>query len=537
MTTRTPTAGDDAPADPNRPTPGAIFAKIAADLAQKRRQAAAEGRAVGSPAEIAARNQRFTGLPDGVGHARELLAPLRELGKALPFKRAALVTLEVLVDLVPTARWAAGDDAQRPIAVITNYKLAARLGVDERTVQFHLGWLEKGGALIRMGDASGKRTRRIADDGSEIRLGLDLTPLVALYLESKPLVVRARAHRNKMMDLRRLLNASVLKAARLRDSAGMLLTAAHDHVESAGLAGEPAWLRTVTASGEEAVALARELESYAALADAQMNADARSAPADWGANETALQSLVGGADARIAEADALYLTALAALPEAAWAPQSDPQADRAIEALDRGLQMVRSEASRMNQDSPMGESGFVQTPTPRLPPAIAGYGGGPLTIKLTEDVRRPLHDRQGALALNGEGGETTADDPKPRGPGIEIAVSTLLQMGGKLPGLMREICGVDPSKAGANDLLDLGRFIAISEFGASQRLWNDQCQQHRPGIVALAALLTYVKPDENLRKGSKLSYWLGILRKPPAELNLAPSIFAAIRRGRPLVDA
>jgi len=97
--------------------------------------------------------------------------------------------------------------------------------------------------------------------------------------------------------------------------------------------------------------------------------------------------------------------------------------------------------------------------------------------------------------------------------------------------LMRALLGVEPSQARAYDLHDLGRFIAITEFGASPRLWLDKCRLYGADFAARAALLIYGGPDMGPRGGSKLSNWLNVLNSPPIELVREQSILDTIRGG------
>lgn len=480
---------------------------------------AGSGRQSAKPGELDALGQKFAGLPPGVAHAKNLLEPLRELGTRLPFPRAALSTLDILVDLSPAGPWLKGDDATHPIAVVSNYELASRLGRDIRTVRFHIRWLAEAGVIARRPGPSGHRTRRAMPDGTEIRYGIDLAPLVAFSQRMRAEVREARAHRAKMKMLKGEIRSVAIEAAQLRDGASGLAGIALEREAQ----GHPV-PEAVREAALAAVESGRRIEELAEAAARLLESDATTLAAEQPANAARMAELASLAGDALAAMRHAVMTGIASLPPEAWIGADGDTTDAGA--------VARSRQPEGHLDSSMGESGFPQTHTSGLTPPAGGYRGARIVVRQAGDVR-PVDD-QLEMAIGQEPvPDGKGQPPRKRIPDVELAVERLIELDPELPRLLHVATGVaDLADVRPQHILDVARYIAIEEFGATPRMWGEQCGRIGPVVAALAALLTYAKPAENIRNGSRLSYWLGICRKPNPEINLVPSIFAAHRRRR-----
>jgi len=512
------TAQDGAPNGAREPF-AAIHARITG-AASKR--GAGAGRSGGSPGELGALAQKFEGLPKGVTHAKQLLEPLRELGNRLPFPRAALATLDMLVAMTPAAPWRKGDDREHPVVVVSNYELAARQGMAIRTIQFHIRWLAEAGAIARRPGPSGHRTRRRNADGTEDRFGIDLAPLVAFSQHMRAGAAEARAHRSTMKRLRASIRSIAIEAAKLRDGARDLADVTLER-EIAGL-GVPEAVREAVLAAVES---GRAIEALSEEAFLLLSRDAASAPEDQPGHSERMHAIAGQAQTALEAMRGSVFAGLAALPSDAWGP-----ADAA--AVERGIlpHVPVDAAPETTIDSPVGESGFTKTLTKGLCPPSGGYVPAKLVVRHSGDVRPDRNQSELDLGRQFDTAEAGTGGPPPLAD-VELAVDRLLELDPELPGLLQHVTGVASiAQARPQHVFDVARYIVCEEFQGSQRIWAEQCERKGPVVASLAALLTYIKPAEQLRNGSRLSYWLGICRKPRPEINLVPSIFAAHRRMR-----
>jgi len=504
------------------------FAALHAKLARAASDAGTAGRISGTPGEAAALGQPFRGLPDGVKHVKQMLETLRAIGTALPFSRPALTTLEVLVDLCPGKPWSVGKDDHRPIVVVSNYELASRLGLGIRAVQTHLKELAAAGAIARRGDNSGHRTRRRMPDGKEYRYGIDLSPLVVFYEQMKDHFDRARAHRNAMKVAISSFRQVTSEAASLRDVAQMLASAALEMESQQGLVVDAAVRRaTVTA-----IETGRAIEEAADLVFAAQSADTTLPEADRAANLDLVNRHVIAARGLLDTMRREVFEGLATLPAECWDQRMAGTISRGINALS---------VDKAKKDSPTDESGFTQTHTKGLNPSKEGYDSATLVVSPPRGVR-PVSN-QSELPLNDERAANSqakpAIEPEKQAPypSVSIAVEALLRMDEALPDILARVAGKTIDAATVKDILDVGRDLVVNEFGGSARIWGEQCANVGVVTAALAALIVRAKSDEELSRGSRIAYWLGIVRKPAAEINIVPSIFAAIRRRQTRVPA
>lgn len=489
----------------------------------------------GTPGETSAQGIVFTGLPSGIAHHKHLLEPLREIGSQLPFSKAALATLEIIVDMSPAAPWAKGRDEDRPIVVASNYEIAHRQGIHIRTVQVHIRDLAAAGAIARRVGLSGQRRLVRRADGSEDRYGIDLAPLVPFYFRAKEMAASARQHRAGMKECRRDLAVVASETAQMRAMVKSLGEMALDR-EIAGIA-VPA---PVTQAALAAVELGRRIDEVAEEARELVAGDSHAYPEARAANLARMRELAALAETSLEDMRRAVWKGIAAMPIDIWESGVAASIAHGIDIL--GINQSDPVA---NKDSSMDESGFTQVPTNGLSPSKEGYNRATITIKPAGDVR-PANQTEMKLAGTDAAATAPATAAKMAKaaakqaaraslPPVEFGVERLLTIDPRMSEMIKISSSGDVSRiedARANHLFDLARYMVIEEFGGTQKIWGEMARRHGVGVASLAAILTLVKPDHELKNGNRMAYWLGILRKPTPEINLVPSIFAAQRRVR-----
>lgn len=493
------------PALPGAPDPAGREPGDSGDAPVPRRLA--PGRLAPTPRQVAAAQagaawRERPPAPDKPrwSHPKQMLEPFRHCGQRLPFRRAALATLAVLVDLVPVTAWLPG---QRPIVFARNIEIAARVGVTRRTVQLHLQWLRAAGIITDRTVPGGRRACRTRQDGGDDRYGIDLSPLPAAAEAIAALQTALHQRRLRLRDVWRDCQEAIEQCLIHADAVYMILAdatapAPAAHIEaSLGLADIAEQARTAEQ------ALARMIEIDAAGDEAVHARHDVEAPA----LSLRLRALAG-------EARRLAAAVLLAEPASESEMMPDgPAADAAPAAA----------SSSDGYDSPRGESGFVVIPTTPKPSSSPPTADAP-GIGSAGDVPAP-----GSAPAPGIGAGT---------PDLRIRIRDVLAASPPMAETLRSFLEIAPDQARARDLVEAAR-ILLRLMGGSELLWRDGCRDHGVETTTLAVALAAGRPADAIRewhrrdggpRPNRAAFLAGILRKAPDAVNVTIALHAQRRR-------
>ena len=408
----------------------------------------------------------FAGLPHPFVHPHQLLSVLREAGTLLPIPRAALVTLETLVDWSRAEDWQAG---RQPLVWPSNHEIAARNAVDPATVGRHLQALRTAGIIaVRYGPGN-RRAPIQGPQGTIVEAyGIDLSPIADLAARLLPLVFAARDRRR---DLRR--------------RAG-LITALMQETEGR-LAAVIALPRVVDPQNFEILTgAARHLKQLARRARSILRALTSATPADQDRLDTDLSAV---------EQDA------------------EDAASSGREAAER----IFCEAEEMRRSLRTGaDQGNELTPT-------SDVSSGLCTRSRESGVVDGSDNDQPPADL--DAWHPVGTDPSPPPPKWDGAM--LAALSPTFRRLLGDYLGRDPAGARLEDLDTTGRIAALS-IGLDQRAWTAGRDRHGPVIAALAAFLAIDKPNWQIRE-SRAAFLVALFKRPPGELRPLASLFGLAR--------
>jgi DNA-binding MarR family transcriptional regulator len=498
----------------------------------------------GTPGETSAQGIFFAGLPRGIAHHKHLIEPLREIGSQLPFSKAALHTLAVIVDMSPAGPWSRGRNDDRPIVVASNYEIADRRGLCIRTVQVHIKELASAGAIARRMGPSGHRRLVRRPDGSEDRYGIDLAPLVPFYFRAKKMAASARQHRAGMKEGRRDITVVASQMTQMREMGKSLGDMAPKRAVADIAVPEP-----VSESALAAVDLDRRIGTILTKARGLIERDSHAPSGTRVVNLAQMQELVALSEALLEDLRRAVWTGHAVMPGDSWEPDVCASIAHGINIL--GIDKSNTTAKK---DSSMDESRFTLVPTNGLSPSKEGYGRATITIwpagnvSPSDQTEMNLSDTQPGQPSSNAKAKSDAQAPAAKTanadmkaaahaslPPINLSVERLLTIDPRMAEMIKISSGGDVVRiedARSHHLFDLARYMVIEEFGGTQKIWGEMAKRRGVGVATLAAIITLIKPDHELKNGNRMAYWLGILRKPTPEINLVPSIFAAERRVR-----
>ena len=417
---------------------------------------------------------RFAGFTDG--HPKQLLEPLRRLGRALPFPRGALDTLSLLFDFSRLADW---EEGRPPMVFPSNAELAGSLGVNERTVRNHLSALEAAGAIaIRRGP--GNRRTPVRDHAGRVvdSYGINLAPMVELAAGLAEAAKALKARRQELARTMRRLGAAL---AEVRVAADAVEVALADGLGDAEALGDAALrLATLKADAESKSRTARRAYEADSCLDRERHA----------ANAALITSLAGDLVELAAEANELASSTLLTLQSADF-----------VENKESGG--AENKARKSLQAYPFD-------PTDRYDSCKTQVAAG----------RLPL----------GEAPDEPAFRPSPPDRTLPVRLKHIFELHPPFAGLLRNYLLVeDPATAGADQVIQAARVLA-GQLGASGWCWEQGCRAHGAGAAALAVLVAAAKPAHEIRK-SRGAFLAGLLLRPPGDLNALAS-FHALRKKR-----
>jgi len=426
--------------------------------------------------------------------------------------------------------------------VVSNFELASRLGVHIRTVQLHLRELEIAGIILRYAGPSGHRCIFRLSDGSEERYGIDLAPMVYFYIYARKMRNEARQHRAAMKISYRRISAVASRSIQIQSTLRFINEAVSEAQNTNSLS-----LEDFKADSLNTIKLSKQIQETTSAARRLLEKDTRDLPDVQTDNLGRMKELASFAETLLRNMHSDLWTQIAASQHEDCRRGATASFTRGIDILGIDQSAGTSTSDFMaKKDSSAGESRFIKTLTSGILPSKEGYGRATITIKPSGDVC-PTNQTEMKLF-----GTENASDRNPATaakmakaaaklaaraslPPVEFGVERLLTIAPRMSEMIKISSGGDVlciEDAKAHHFFDLARFIVIEEFGGTQKIWGEMAKRHGVGMASLAALLTFVKLDHEIKSGNRMAYWLGILRKPAPEIDLVPSIFAVQRRAR-----
>lgn len=437
------------------------------------------------------RYRAYQGLPTPLKKGYQIGEILLRGGMFLPFPAAALRTLAVLLDSVPSKHW---ESPGGPTFFRSNQWLADQVGVDIRTVKKHLTWLQDGGAIFVLLGPGGRRVPVRNEDGTVRRdYGIKLAPAAAVAIDVMKQQAGLKAFRKRQADI-----AAQVEDARRETRAcydALLRCAAVDSGD------------TLSTALDAVSTILEDLETLSAGMD-------RLSPED-DLSEIERQTTrlrVGAADIAspiVARLDPMEISFSRGTLET---PEGD------------------SYATQYNTTDSISPNGESNEPSPAQDlrntksPSKAGDG----KLALEESVAGSRIGATGNEPAGKQGLEgwqnSGRDNPPEKGRTEDMSFTPGLAgfLDVTFADKAREITGKSVDTMGDADFRATIDAIR-QQIGLSDTAWSDALARHRFDTVAAFVVLAKIKPVTEFRV-SRLAWLAGTLKKEPCNVRIRPSV-------------